>query len=451
MTKMRTAYVCRQCGAQQAKWSGRCPECGEWNTLVEERYVERSTRRTGEYGVSQARPITEIEPTDAARLASGIPELDRVLGGGVVLGGTVLVGGDPGIGKSTLLLQAADKFASGGLKVLYVTAEESLLQTKLRARRLGVESPNLLLLAETNIDLVFEEVERTRPEAIVIDSIQMVYSPDLPSAPGSVGQVRDSAARLVQYAKRSGTPLFLIGHVTKGGLIAGPRVLEHLVDTVLYFEGDRHHAFRLLRAVKNRFGSTNELGVFEMTPQGLVEVPNPSRLFLPQDLRPVAGSTIVPCMEGSRAFLVEVQALLATAHYGSAERKVSGVDYVRVCMLLAVLERRAGLQLVGQDVFVNAAGGVRVEEPAADLAIAVAIASSFQEFPVPHDTVLIGEVGLGGEVRAVSQIETRLGEAAKLGFRRALIPAGCSVSPAGVGPLDVVPVGRLVEALDMLR
>jgi len=451
MTKVRKFYVCRQCGAQQVKWSGRCPECGEWDTLGEERLATRTSRDAAPLEVSRAKPITEVEPTDAARLASGLPELDRVLGGGVVLGGTVLVGGDPGIGKSTLLLQAAERFAAGGLSVLYVTAEESLLQTKLRAERLGVTSPNLLILAETDLDVVFEEIQRTTPQVLVIDSVQMVYTPDLPSAPGSVGQVRESAARLVYHAKRSGASVFLIGHVTKGGVIAGPRVLEHLVDTVLYFEGDRHHAFRLLRSVKNRFGSTNELGVFEMTREGLVEVPNPSRLFLPRDRRPLAGSVIVPCIEGSRSLLVEVQALLATAHYGSAERKVSGVDYVRVCMLLAVLERRAGLQLIGQDVFVNVAGGVRVEEPAADLGIAVAIASSFQDFPVPRDTVLIGEVGLGGEVRAVSRLETRLGEAAKLGFRRAFVPGGGHTGAGEVGDLKIVPVARLADALDLLR
>jgi len=419
--------------------------------MVEERTAPAKQPGRPMFAPGKATPLSEVETLDAARIETGIEEFDRILGGGAVLGGAALIGGDPGIGKSTLLLQAATQVAEKGLRVLYVTAEESLLQTKLRAERLGVASDNVLLLAETDVDAVLNQAQQANPNLVIIDSIQMVYTAELPSAPGSVGQVREAATRLVYRAKQAGWPLFLVGHVTKDGAIAGPRTLEHMVDTVLYFEGDRHHAFRLLRAVKNRFGPTNEIGVFEMTGAGLEEVSNPSRMFLSEHKGVVTGSVVVPCMEGTRSFLVEIQALLSTARYGSPERKATGVDYARLCMLLAVLERRAGLQLVGQDVFVNVAGGVRIEEPAADLGVAVAIASSFQEFPVSKDTVLIGEVGLSGEVRAVSQLEARLHEAAKLGFRHAYIPAASSTMPQTTRGLSLHPVGTLTEALDALR
>ena len=451
MARAKTVYVCQQCGSQQVRWSGRCPDCQEWDSLVEERIAPQPARERPSLADAKAIPITEVQRVDAPRISTGIGEFDRILGGGAVLGAAILIGGDPGIGKSTLLLQAAERVAAGGLRVLYTTAEESLLQTRLRAERLGVASPNLLLLAETNVEQILEQMERSEAQVVVIDSIQMVYMPQLPTAPGSVGQVRESATRLVYRAKQTGCPVFLIGHVTKGGAIAGPRTLEHIVDTVLYFEGDRHHAFRLLRAVKNRFGATNEIGVFQMGRDGLTEVANPSRLFLSDSRGVVTGSVVVPCMEGTRSILVEIQALLATAHYGSPERKVSGADYARVCMLLAVLQRRAGLQLAGHDVFVNVAGGVRVDEPAADLGVAVAIASSFQEFPVDRDAVLIGEVGLGGEVRGVSHLEIRLREAAKLGFLRAYIPAEAAPPPAAPGKLELHPVATLAEALDLLR
>lgn len=451
VAKTKTVYVCQQCGAQHIRWVGRCNNCGEWNSLVEERVVPPDNARRPELAPGKAMPITEIAPVDAPRITTGIEEFDRVMGGGAVLGAAILIGGDPGIGKSTLLLQAADRIAADGVRVLYVTAEESLLQTKLRAERLGLATSNLLLLAETNVNAILDEAKHINPQLLVIDSIQMVYSPDLPAAPGSVGQVRETATRLVYHAKRSGCPVFLVGHVTKQGNLAGPRTLEHMVDTVLYFEGDRHHAFRLLRAVKNRFGPTNEIGVFRMTRDGLAEVANPSRLFLPDERTIATGSVVVSCMEGTRSFLVEVQALLASAHYGSAERKVSGADYARVCMLLAVLERRANLQLIGQDVFVNVAGGVRAEEPAADLGIAVAIASSFQEFPVHRHTLLIGEIGLGGEIRGVSQLEIRLREAAKLGFRNAYIPANSAELSAVPPDLKLHRVATLPEALDQLR
>jgi len=451
VAKIRTMFVCQQCGSRQARWSGRCPDCQEWDALVEERVTSERAAKRPALSASTATPITEVEAVDAARISTGIAELDRILGGGAVLGSAILIGGDPGIGKSTLLLQAAERVAASGLRVLYVTAEESLLQTKLRAERLGVCGSELHLLAETNVDAILDQVHQVAPQMVMIDSIQMIYTPDLPAAPGSVGQVREIATRLVYRAKQCGWPLFLVGHVTKDGSLAGPRTLEHMVDTVLYFEGDRHHAFRLLRAVKNRFGPTNEIGVFQMTRRGLSEVANPSRMFLSEYHGVVTGSAVVPCMEGTRSILVEIQALLATARYGSPERKVSGVDYARVCMLLAVLERRTGLQLVGQDVFVNVAGGVRVDEPAADLGIALAIASSFQDFPVDREAVLVGEVGLGGEVRGVSQLELRLREAAKLGFRHAYIPSESGKIPDVPRDLKLHRVATLTEALDLLR
>jgi DNA repair protein RadA/Sms len=451
LAKAKTIYVCQQCGAQQVRWAGKCPECEAWNSFTEERTTPESKKNRPSLSNSKALPITEIQPVDAPRITSGINEFDRILGGGTVLGSAVLIGGDPGIGKSTLLLQAADRIAASGLRVLYVTAEESLLQTKLRAERLGVTTEHLLLLAETNLDTILEQIKAVEAQLVIIDSIQMVYSPDLPSAPGSVGQVRECAMKLVYVAKRRNTPVFLVGHVTKGGNIAGPRTLEHMVDAVLYFEGDRHHTFRLLRAVKNRFGPTNEIGVFEMTRDGLGEVENPSKLFLTESAGAGTGSVVVPCMEGSRALLVEIQALLATARYGSPERKATGVDYGRVCMLLAVLERRAGLQLINQDVFVNVAGGVRVDEPSADLGICVAIASSFQEFPVQKESIMIGEVGLGGEIRGVSQLEGRLYEAAKLGFRHAWIPANSGKLTDKPKDMKLHPVSTVAEALDQLR
>jgi DNA repair protein RadA/Sms len=450
--KAKTVFVCQQCGAKQPRWLGRCPECHEWNSMAEERETPPPARQRAVLSsASEATPITEVESVDAVRVCSGIEEFDRILGGGAVLGSAVLIGGDPGIGKSTLLLQAVDRVAADGMRVLYITAEESLLQTRLRAERLGVATPNLFLLAETNVEAILDQIEKVGPAMVVVDSIQMVYLPELPAAPGSVGQVRESATRLVYHAKRNGYPLFLVGHVTKDGAIAGPRTVEHMVDAVLYFEGDRHHAFRLLRAVKNRFGPTNEVGVFQMSRSGLEPVLNPSRLFLSEGRAGTTGSVVTPLIEGTRAMLVEVQALLATARYGSPERKVSGVDYARVCMLLAVLERRAGLQLVGQDVFVNVAGGVRVDEPAADLAIATAIASSFQDFPVGRENVLIGEVGLGGEVRGVSHLGPRLREAAKLGFRHAYVPAESGDFPDAPRDLKLHPVKSLSETLDLLR
>ncbi len=419
MAKPKIVFVCQQCGQTSPRWVGRCSACGEWNSYVEEAQEKRAVQSAA--SGARAVPLPEIEPPRGERYHTGIPELDRVLGGGVVQGSVTLIGGDPGIGKSTLLMQALNGLAASGA-ALYVTGEESPQQVKLRATRLGTLHPGIDVLSETALDTVLGVLADRKPVFACIDSIQTLYSADLPSAPGSVGQIREVAARLVDYAKRNDCALFLIGHVTKDGSLAGPRVLEHIVDTVLYFEGERGHPFRILRAFKNRFGSTNEIGVFEMKETGLRQVENPSEMFLAE--RPVgaAGSVVVPSLEGTRPILVEVQALVSASAYGNARRTAMGFDVNRVNLLTAVLEKKAGLHLAGQDIFVNVAGGVRLVEPAADLAVALAIVSSFREEPVDAHTVVLGELGLTGEVRGVSQLEQRLHEAHKLGFRGAVVP-----------------------------
>ncbi|MBI3998456.1 MAG: DNA repair protein RadA [Armatimonadetes bacterium] len=444
MERQRTSYVCQNCGHTSPKWLGRCPDCGEWNTLVEEAAAPPSGRSRRP---AAAEPVSVAEVTLAteSRAPTGLGEFDRVLGGGIVAGSVVLVGGDPGVGKSTLLAQVGDRVARSGQRVLYVSAEESVRQVKLRAERLGVASPQLLLLAENDLDVILETATQQRPAALIVDSIQTVYRPDIASAPGSVAQVRECTAALVRLAKDERIATFIIGHVTKEGAIAGPRVLEHLVDTVLYFEGDRHHAYRILRATKNRFGSTNEIGVFEMAGVGLVEVPNPSAAFLSERPEAAPGSAVVCAIEGTRPLLVEIQGLVSPTHFGMPRRTAAGVDYNRVVLLLAVLERRAGLHLGTQDVYVSVAGGVSIEEPAADLGIAVAVASSLRDRPVDPRAVVIGEVGLAGEVRMVPQLGRRLAEATRLGFARAVIPAsGAGEAPAG---LEVIPVSDLSSAL----
>jgi DNA repair protein RadA/Sms len=447
MDRTRVRFVCQSCGHESAKWMGRCPSCGEWNTLVEdvESSAVRSPRR-----VAPAEPVSmaDVAATVEDRLPTGSPELDRVLGGGVVAGSVVLVGGDPGVGKSTLLLQLADRLARDGRRVLYVSAEESVRQTKLRAERLGAAAPALLLLAESDLDVILETAVRTRPALLVIDSIQTVFRGDVASAPGSVAQVRECAASVVRMAKEQGIASVVVGHVTKEGALAGPRVMEHLVDTVLSFEGERHHAYRILRATKNRFGSTNEIGVFEMAASGLVDVPNPSAAFLSERPAAAPGSAVVCAVEGTRPLLVEVQALTSPTHFGMPRRTAAGVDYNRMLVLLAVLERRAGLQLASQDVYVSVAGGIAVEEPAADLGIAMAVASSLRNRPVDPHTVLIGEVGLAGEVRAVPQIGKRLAEASRLGFRRAVVPRG--ELAGGPGEIELLRVTRLADVLQLL-
>ncbi len=451
MDRRRVQYVCQSCGHASAKWLGRCPDCGEWNTLVEEAVAAASARggpRASAALAAQPVSVTEAAASPEARTSTGIAEFDRVLGGGLVGGSVVLVGGDPGVGKSTILLQVGDRLARGDARVLYVSAEESVRQTRLRADRLGVAAPGLLLLAENDLDVILQTATAQRPAVLIVDSIQTVYRADVASAPGSVAQVRECTAALVRLAKDERIAVFIVGHVTKEGALAGPRVLEHLVDTVLYFEGDRHHAYRILRATKNRFGSTNEIGVFEMAAAGLVEVPNPSAAFLSERPREAPGSAVVCAIEGSRPVLVEVQALVSPTHFGMPRRTASGVDYNRLLLLLAVLERRAGLHLAAQDVYVSVAGGVGVDEPAADLGIAVAVASSLRDRPVDPRAVLIGEVGLAGEIRSVPQMGKRLAEAARLGFARAVIPAsGTGDAPAG---LQVNAVADLTSALRAL-
>lgn len=445
----RTIFVCSDCGAEAPKWSGRCAECGAWNTLAERAAVAHGPTERPSIDGERPRPLSKITIGAEPRRTIGFAEVDRLLGGGLVAGSVILVGGDPGIGKSTLLLQVADRVSRAGQRVLYISGEESVAQTKLRAERIGAAGDHILLACETNLGVVLRDMAETRPFLAIVDSIQMMYKPDLPGAPGTVTQVRECATDLVYHAKRHGTVLFLIGHVTKEGTLAGPRTLEHLVDTVLYFEGDRHQSFRILRAVKNRFGSTNELAVFEMGAAGLQAVDNPSALFLSLNPRRGPGAAIVSQVVGSRTLLAEVQALTAPANYGTPARRVSGVDSNRVAMILAVLERRAGYHLGMQDVFVNAVGGMTLDEPASDLGIALAIASSFRDRPLPARMLCVGEVGLGGEVRAVAQAASRLREARLMGFERALVPPGTKpeIVPEGLTVQAVATVSEAIEVL----
>src|SRR5215204_5412245 len=424
----RTVFVCQECGSQAPKWLGRCPDCGAWNSLVEERPADNAGappahRYAAAASASTARLYAEIQLEQHARLSTGIDEFDRVLGGGVVPGSLVLLGGEPGIGKSTLLLQAAANMARSIGPVLYSSGEESEHQIKSRGERLGVGGAPLFLLAETCLERILEEIARIRPALVIVDSIQTVFSLKFQSAPGSIGQVREAATQLLFTAKGQNVPTLLVGHVTKDGSLAGPKALEHVVDTVLYFEGERHHSHRIVRAIKNRFGAASELGVFEMTSAGLRPVPNPSAMFLAE--RPIAapGSAVLCCLEGTRPLLVEVQALVSTSSYGQSRRMAVGIDQNRLSLLLAVLEKRAGLHLVADDVFVNIAGGMSIEEPAVDLGIVAAVASSLRNRPIPQGTAVFGEVGLGGEVRGVAQANLRIREAEQMGFTRIVLPA----------------------------
>jgi DNA repair protein RadA/Sms len=450
----RTVYACQACGA---KWMGRCPDCSAWNSFVEERVPEAVPKAAAEryvfHSSAGARLYSEIETSAAARLSTGLDEFDRVLGGGVVPGSLVLLGGEPGIGKSTLLLQAAAHFARSTGKVLYCSGEESEHQIRTRGERLGIGAAPLYLLAETCLERILEEVTRLKPSLLVVDSVQTVFSMKLQSPPGSIGQVREAATQLLFAAKGLNVPTCIVGHVTKEGSLAGPKALEHVVDTVLYFEGERHHSFRVVRAVKNRFGSVSELGVFEMTVAGLRPVPNPSGLFLSERQAGSPGSVVLCCMEGSRPILVEVQALVSGSSYGNARRTANGVDQNRLSLLLAVLEKRAGLMLLGEDVFVNVAGGLTVEEPALDLAVIAAVASSVRNRPAMPGTVVFGEVGLSGEVRAVGQAPRRVREAAQMGFSRSVMPAG-NIDPTDTelseGDCELVGVRHISEALERL-
>ena len=454
MAKAKSIYSCTECGASAPKWQGQCPGCGMWNTLVET-IAEASTsnpnsRFAGLAGSSKLQQLSEIRPRAEPRTPTGIEEFDRVLGGGLVAGGVVLIGGDPGIGKSTLLLQALCRLAEARQQVLYVTGEESGEQVALRARRLQLPTEGLALLAEISLEKILATLAREKPAVAVMDSIQTLYSEALQSAPGSVAQVRECAAHLTRYAKQSGTCIILVGHVTKEGALAGPRVLEHIVDTVLYFEGETHSSFRLVRAVKNRFGAVNELGVFAMTDKGLRGVSNPSALFLSQHAQEVSGSCVMVTQEGTRPLLVEIQALVDATHAPNPRRLTVGLEQNRLAMLLAVMHRHAGIVCFDQDVFVNAVGGVRITEPAADLAVLLAIVSSLRNKPLPAKLIAFGEVGLAGEIRPAPRGQERLKEAAKLGFTHALIPKANAPKQAIKG-IEVLALDRVEQAIEQLR
>jgi len=445
--KTKTLYLCQQCGHQSLRWVGRCPSCGLWNTLVEEVVEQFSSSHPQSLEVVTPTPLADVSLDDTTRVRTGLGEFDRVLGGGLVPGSVTLVGGEPGIGKSTLLLSMAGSLASANHTVLYVSGEESLRQTKLRATRLGLSGSSVYLLSQTQLEAILESIKQLKPQVVVVDSVQVIETAVLHSAPGSIGQVRACAHELVRLVKDSHSALFLVGHVTKEGFLAGPKVLEHLVDTVLYFEGEPTSGFRVLRSTKNRFGATYELGVFHMTAEGLVEVSNPSELFLSDRTDPVPGCMVTVSLEGSRPLLVEVQALTSPCGMGLPRRRTTGVDFNRLSMLLAVLERRVGLhQLSQQDVFVSSLGGVRLLEPAADLAITVAIASSLKERPTNRKDLAIGEVGLTGEVRPVTNIAQRLHEAKRVGFQRCLIAAQRG-GIHGVDGLEVITVRHVREAV----
>jgi len=452
VARVKTAFVCEQCGHVFPKWFGRCPECGTWNSVVETRVEEDKEKRAVRaplVPISEPQPLPAISADGFQRIPVPMAELNRVLGGGIVPGSVVLIGGDPGIGKSTLLLQISALLARQEGLVLYVSGEESAQQIKMRADRLGISEAQLYILAEINLEQIVGHIERLNPRLAVVDSIQSIYTEALTSAAGGVSQVKECAATLLRLAKASGVPIFIVGHVTKTGAIAGPRVLEHIVDAVLYLEGDRFHAYRLLRSVKNRFGSTNEVGVFEMASQGLIEVANPSEAFLAERLPMAAGSAIAVTMEGTRPLLVEIQALASTTSFGLPRRTANGVDLNRLLLLVAVLSKRVGLRLSDQDVFVNVVGGLKVNEPAIDLAVAMAIASSFRDAPVAADLALVGEIGLSGELRTVSQIPRRLSEAARLGFRRCLLPK-VVLRKKDISPeIEVIGVRSVSEALEI--
>ncbi len=444
----KSTYVCQSCGYQTLKWLGRCPDCSQWNSMVEE--AAKPPMRKGGSSMDQPQAIDAISLTTEMRLMTGISEFDRTLGGGVVPGSLVLIGGDPGIGKSTLILQALEGLANTGYRALYLSGEESSQQIKLRAQRLSVHSDSLYVITGTCIDDLFERLEPLKPHVVAVDSIQAMYTDNIASAPGSVGQVREVAARLMTFAKKSGIPIFLIGHVTKDGSIAGPKVLEHLVDTVLYFEGDRGHVFRILRSVKNRYGPTNEIGVFEMKDSGLNEVDNPSRIFLEERAQDVPGSVVIPCLEGTRPVLVEIQALVGPSPLGMPRRTAVGVDHNRISLLVAVLGKRIGLELGDQDIFVNVAGGLKVDEPAADLGIVSSMMSSFLDRTVDRDVVFFGEVGLAGEIRGVSQPELRIREAKKLGFSRCVISRSNMEGLGHLGNMELLGVETVQELYDLL-
>jgi len=452
MAKQKTIYTCQSCGHASYRWIGRCPDCGSWNSFLEERVFDQKEKGASRALQTDALPqaISALDMSEEDRVRTNIGEFDRVLGGGMVPGSTVLIGGDPGIGKSTLLLQAMGALADGGHKVLYVSGEESLRQIRLRGERLGALSENLLVLAETSLEKVLDALKKAKPGVLVIDSVQTLASAAFESSPGSLSQVKEVAASIITYAKKTDVPVFLVGHVTKDGNIAGPKALEHMVDTVLYFEGERGHQFRILRAVKNRFGSAMEIGIFEMKESGLVEVLNPSEIFLAERPVDASGSAVTSSLEGTRTVLVEVQSLVCQTIFGIPRRTVVGVDYNRVMLLAAVLEKKAGITLANHDIFIKVAGGIRLDEPAVDLGVVASLASNFLDKAVDHKTVIFGEVGLAGEVRAVNQAEPRVKEAAKLGFKRCIMPKDNLKGLKVKGGIEIIGVTTIKEAMSHL-
>ena len=453
MARLKTHFVCQSCGYQAPKWLGKCPGCQGWSTFVEENLVDEKAPERDFLGLEAAAvpvPITQVTIEERGRIQTGIGEFDRVLGGGIVFGSVILVGGEPGIGKSTLLLQVMNRLASQGRRVLYISGEESAQQTKMRADRLGIASDELYVVSETSLERIVNDIQTLRPAVVVADSVQTIYSSEITSTPGSISQVREVSNRLLYLAKRTGTPVFLVGHVTKEGAIAGPKVLEHMVDTVLYIEGETRHAFRILRAAKNRFGSTNEIGVFEMKDSGLVEVVSPSEFFLSERAFPSSGSIVMASIEGSRPILVELQALVVSTNFGLPRRMGEGIDVNRISLLVAVMEKRLGYHLFSHDIFLNIAGGIQIEEPAADLGIIASIASSFKNQVVDPGMVLFGEVGLGGEVRGISLAEVRVKEAARLGFRRCLLPRQNAEKQKGRAGIELIGVATIQEAMDLI-
>ena len=448
----KSIFSCQTCGYQTPKWMGKCPDCGEWQSFVEEIKTAptQGSRRMLTSSQTKPVPMDAIALDPEERLLTGIREFDRVLGGGLVSGSLVLIGGDPGIGKSTLMLQVLYGIAEKGSKVLYVSGEESERQMRIRSQRLSAVSPDLMVVSENDMESILLMAESVQPQVLVIDSIQTMFCSDLTSAPGSVTQVRESTMQLMLMAKKTGTPVFLVWHVTKDGAIAGPRLLEHMVDTVLYFEGDRNHVFRILRAVKNRFGSTNEIGVFEMNESGLNEVANPSAVFLSERPENVPGSVVTASMEGTRPILVELQALASSTSFGNPRRTILGIDHNRVALLVAVMEKKLGMHLMGHDIFINVAGGVKIEEPAVDMGIVAAVASSFLDRPIQKGTIILGEIGLTGEVRAIGHVETRVAEAKKMGFNRCLVPQSNLKRTTGLKGIKLIGVKTVSEAMENL-
>ncbi|MGL6292766.1 DNA repair protein RadA [Eubacterium aggregans] len=455
MAKIKKRFVCQNCGYATPKWMGKCTECGEWNSFVEEVEMPAPTavgkNQNLERGV-YAKPVRlkDISTQKEDRYRTNNSELDRVLGGGIVPGGLILLGGDPGIGKSTLLLQTTENFGDQGLKVLYISGEESEQQLKMRSVRMKVSSDNVYFLSEINIHYITDLIIKTQPDLVIIDSIQTMYSPNITSAPGSVSQIRENANALMQIAKKDGIAMILVGHVTKEGNIAGPRVLEHMVDTVLYFEGEKYHSYRMLRGVKNRFGSTNEIGIFEMTQEGLAEVKNPSEMMLLSRPKNTCGSVVVPSIEGTRPILIELQGLVSQTSFATARRMATGMDYNRMVLLIAIMEKRLDIQLQGLDAYINVVGGMKVDEPALDLAVVSVLYSSFRNFEIPADLMVLGEVGLTGEVRNIQHVEKRIIEGGKLGFKRCVLPRGNCKGMDDMG-VELMPVTNISQALNLLK